>query len=41
MYSELILTLRTLPCGAGLASRKQMSVKNAHKFVFIADKNSQ
>ena len=29
MYSELFLALRTLPCHAEVALRKQKSVKNA------------
>ena len=40
MYSEFFLTLRTLSCCAGVALRKQESVKNAHKFAFIADKTA-
>ena len=41
MYSEFFLTLRTQLCCAGVALRKRKSVKNAHKFAFIADENSQ
>ena len=36
MYSEFFLTVRTLPCRAGVAVRKRKSVKNAHKLAFIA-----
>ena len=41
MCSDLFLTLRTLPSRARVALRKRKSVKNAHKFPFIADENSQ
>ena len=41
MYSECFLILKTLPCCAGMALRKQKTVKNAHKFVFISEENSQ
>ena len=41
MYSEFVLTPKTLPCGAGLALRKRKSARNARKFVFIPDKNCQ
>ena len=40
MYSEFFLTLGTLPFHAWGALKKRKSVKNAHKFASIADKNS-
>ena len=38
---QFFFTLRTLPCCTGVALREPKSVKNAHKFVFISDINSQ